>query len=74
MGKIHILDERVAGMIAAGEVVERPSSIIKELCENSIDSGATSISISITQGGIRSIRVSDNGLGNRSRGHAAYRD
>lgn len=63
MGKIHILDERVAGMIAAGEVVERPSSIIKELCENSIDSGATSISISITQGGIRSIRVSDNGSG-----------
>lgn len=57
MGKIKILDEIIAGRIAAGEVVERPSSIIKELVENSIDAGATSVSIAIQDGGIRSIRV-----------------
>ena len=63
MGKIKILDEIIAGRIAAGEVVERPSSIIKELVENSIDAGATSVSIAIQDGGIRSIRVTDNGNG-----------
>ncbi len=63
MAKIRILDELVAGRIAAGEVVERPASIVKELTENSIDSGADAISISIHEGGIRSIRVTDNGGG-----------
>lgn len=63
MGKIRILDETISGRIAAGEVVERPASIVKELIENSIDAGATSIAVSITDGGIRSIRVSDNGSG-----------
>lgn len=63
MGIIKILDETVAGRIAAGEVVERPASIVKELVENSIDAKATSISISIIDGGIRSIRVADNGNG-----------
>ena len=63
MGKIQILDERISGRIAAGEVVERPASIVKELAENSIDAGATSIAIAISEGGIKSIRVSDNGSG-----------
>ena len=63
MAEIRILDELVAGRIAAGEVVERPASIVKELTENSIDSGADAISISIHEGGIRSIRVTDNGGG-----------
>lgn len=63
MGKIHILDETISGRIAAGEVVERPASIVKELIENSIDAGAKSIAVSIQDGGVKSIRVSDNGSG-----------
>ena len=63
MGKIFVLDEKISGRIAAGEVVERPASIVKELAENSIDAGATSIAIAISEGGIKSIRVSDNGGG-----------
>lgn len=63
MGKIHILDEAVAVRIAAGEVVERPASIIKELVENSIDALATAISINVVDGGIKYIRITDNGTG-----------
>ena len=63
MGKINVLDFEIANLIAAGEVVERPSSVIKELIENSIDSGATSIVAEIKRGGVALIRVSDNGCG-----------
>lgn len=63
MGKIHILDEETINKIAAGEVIERPASIVKELVENSIDAGATAISIEIQEGGKSYINVSDNGCG-----------
>ncbi len=63
MGKINVLDFEIANLIAAGEVVERPSSVLKELIENSIDSGATSIVAEIKRGGVALIRVSDNGCG-----------
>ncbi len=61
--KINILPENIANQIAAGEVVIRPASALKELIENSIDSGATKISINIEQGGIKKIQVTDNGCG-----------
>ncbi len=63
MGKINVLSFEIANLIAAGEVVERPSSVIKELIENSIDSGATTITAEIKHGGVSLIRVSDNGCG-----------
>jgi DNA mismatch repair protein MutL len=63
MAKIHLLDEYTVNQIAAGEVVERPSSIIKELIENSIDAGSSAITIEIKGGGISFIRVTDNGEG-----------
>ena len=63
MGKINILDKHVAELIAAGEVVERPSSVIKELVENSIDAGATAVTVEIKNGGVTFMRVADNGSG-----------
>ena len=63
MGKINVLDFEIANLIAAGEVVERPSSVLKELIENSIDSGATKIVAEIKHGGVALIRVTDNGCG-----------
>ncbi len=63
MGKINKLDFAVANLIAAGEVVDKPSSVLKELLENAIDAGATKISASISRGGIEAIRVADNGCG-----------
>ncbi len=63
MGRINILDKHVAELIAAGEVVERPSSVIKELVENSIDAGATAVTVEIKNGGVTFMRVSDNGSG-----------
>ena len=63
MGKINVLSFEIANLIAAGEVVERPASVLKELIENSIDSGATEIVAEIKRGGVALIRVSDNGCG-----------
>lgn len=63
MGNIRELDQSTINQIAAGEVVERPSSIVKELMENSIDAGASMISVEIEEGGTKSIRITDNGKG-----------
>ena len=63
MGNIVLLDDNTINKIAAGEVIERPASVVKELMENSIDAGATSINIEIKNGGISYIRITDNGKG-----------
>ena len=66
MRKIAVLDQNTIDKIAAGEVVERPSSVVKELVENAIDAGATAVTVEITDGGKKLIRITDNGSGMES--------
>ena len=67
MRKIAVLDQNTIDKIAAGEVVERPSSVVKELVENAIDAGATAITVEITDGGKKLIRITDKWFRNGSR-------
>ena len=63
MSNIKLLDQNTINQIAAGEVIDRPASIVKELMENSIDAGADKISVEIKDGGTKLIRITDNGCG-----------